>query len=280
MRSYVALTFALLLCVSHSSVGFADDVPHTPTSLGAPGGLSEAQANQIIAKVQKVYAPLVQKLGLPLVIQFLWDENYPNAFVTPEPKKGQITLTLTGGRARHPMTTQDGLMLSLCHEMGHLFGGYPKLADAPWASIEAAADYYASLKCMRKVLAGEDNIAAVKKLQGVPASVMQNCAASHKDPQMSALCVRSSMAGLSFARYYQDFLPFRPAPDFWRVEKSARQIMTNYPNAQCRLETFVQGALCGVDAEIPQDDFDPRVGACHLENGDQIGNRPLCWFKP
>jgi hypothetical protein len=50
----------------------------------------------------------------------------------------------------------------------------------------------------------------------------------------------------------------------------------NHPQAQCRLDTYKRGALCGVSETIDFSYTDHKKGAC-LTSDLQ---RPLCWYKP
>ena len=51
-----------------------------------------------------------------------------------------------------------------------------------------------------------------------------------------------------------------------------------HPYAQCRLDTYFNGALCTVSEIIDFDDDEETTGACHKKNGDDRGLRPQCWF--
>ncbi len=53
-----------------------------------------------------------------------------------------------------------------------------------------------------------------------------------------------------------------------------------HPAAQCRLDTYYQGALCNIPFVIDPSQTDPKVGFCTRDAGDDIGLRPLCWYRP
>jgi hypothetical protein len=59
----------------------------------------------------------------------------------------------------------------------------------------------------------------------------------------------------------------------------ARRTNYKHPAAQCRLDTYFQGALCDNDLNTPFSGKDEAQGACYKANGDIIGYRPECWFK-
>ena len=56
--------------------------------------------------------------------------------------------------------------------------------------------------------------------------------------------------------------------------------MHGHPGTQCRLDTYFQGALCSLSEENDVDQEDPRIGNCNRVDGDQLGARPFCWYKP
>jgi hypothetical protein len=53
-----------------------------------------------------------------------------------------------------------------------------------------------------------------------------------------------------------------------------------HPRAQCRLDTYFQGALCDKASNLDFSNTDPAVGACIKRDGYTQGLRSLCWYKP
>ena len=104
----------------------------------------------------------------------------------------------------------------LCHELGHHLGGTPTKDSASWASTEGQADYFATLKCLRKVFRKDDNVTYVTQLN-VPPLVSEKCAASFKTDWEIALCKRTTVAGLSVSAISADIrntdLPTVETPD-------------------------------------------------------------------
>jgi hypothetical protein len=78
-----------------------------------------------------------------------------------------------GGFARYGILTPDAEMMVLCHEMGHHLGNFPKstsiYADA-WAALEGQADYFATMKCFRRIAGSDDNTALMSSVM-IPAEV-------------------------------------------------------------------------------------------------------------
>ncbi len=53
-----------------------------------------------------------------------------------------------------------------------------------------------------------------------------------------------------------------------------------HPMPQCRLDTYFQGALCILSELEDVNQNDALVGNCNRIQGETLGVRPLCWFKP
>lgn len=117
---------------------------------GEVSGMTQKQFNEVLDLVQKIYAPEVAAHGGELRIERLWEDATVNASASRA--GGLWLLHMYGGLARHPAMTQDGFALVACHEMGHHVGGAPKGGWLMrWASKEGQSDYYANLKCLRRV---------------------------------------------------------------------------------------------------------------------------------
>jgi hypothetical protein len=205
-----------------------------------------------------------------------WGSNTINAFA--EKKPGKVFVTVFGGLARHKAITKDGLVAVLCHELGHHFGGYPKKSTNRWSSAEGQADYYATMKCLRRFWEKADNAEAVKGLE-VPPTLKSECEKSYKEISQRQLCERLGMAGKSVSLMIQDLDYETIEPKFDTPDPIAvRTINYMHPYSQCRLDTFFQGSLCPASASIEFDNEDERQGSCHPSMGDDRGNRPKCWF--
>src|SRR5688572_21732024 len=72
-------------------------------------GLTEIQYNKVIDKVESVYRPIIEEMGIKLTVNRLWESPRVNAGAT---KKGkEWIINLYGGYARHPLVTEDGYAL-------------------------------------------------------------------------------------------------------------------------------------------------------------------------
>ena len=88
------------------------------------------------------------------------------------------------------------------------------------------------------------------------------------------------MSGLSLAGLLSSLGgggdPHFDTPDLSRVKKTSDE----HPAAQCRLDTYLQGALCTQSVSTPLSDHFPAHGTCTKSQGYIVGMRPLCWYKP
>lgn len=257
----------------------------------AAEGISEQMFNKVIEQVEKVYAPIVESKGGKLVIERKWNDDTVNAYARRIGNTWHVAMF--GGLARHPEATPDGFAMVLCHELGHHLGGAPKYNGMDWASVEGQSDYFASTKCMRKVLEKIDNWEAVRRqyASDIDPLVAERCKAGQgTTKQQFAICVRSSMGGKALARLLADLgrakMPEFNTPDMTKM----RTTMQGHPPAQCRLDTYFAGAVCPVGHDIDFDDKNPKTGACNLADGAErsmsrremavnaLGARSSCWY--
>jgi len=238
--------------------------------------ITEADFDEILARVERAYAPIVRAKGAELAIDRDWRHENPNAFASRE---GRVwSLHFYGGLARRGDMTGDAFVLVACHELGHHLGGAPRDRrgkDGDWSSLEGQADYWAALKCVRRIWAARYNRSIVSTID-VPMPVRQGCGESFRKPEDAALCMRSALAGRALARA-GPWAETEPAPDF-DVPDRSRTARTDDRGLgkQCRLDTIYAGALCAADPDAEVDADDPGVSAC----ASGPGSRPACWFNP
>lgn len=243
-------------------------------------GLTEEEFNLTINKILISYTPVVEAIGAKLQIQSDWANATVNAHAQ---RMGNIfNVVLLGGLARHELMTVDGFTLAICHEVGHHLGGVPRMKPRRggnnWASVEGQADYWTTLKCLRRVWEKEDNELALLG-RVVPTSLKEACAKSWTSAQDLSLCLRSGMAMKAVTDLMATVLK-KPLPQFETPDRNVSRIVQDFhPNAQCRLDTLLQGALCPVSYLEDVDWAGEVKGSCHTTLGDTLGTRPLCWFK-
>lgn len=239
------------------------------------GPVTEQDFNNALDHVAQVYGPIVSARGRQLVINKLWSNPDVNAVAYQQGRTWFVDLY--GGLARHPAMTIEGIYLVACHELGHHLGGSPKYSqsDSRWASVEGQSDYFATLKCLRRVFANSNN-----QIINEDPLARQYCSQSFSDAIDIDICVRSVMGGLASARMFQQLsggtVPRLDTPDARTVPSTQE----THPAYQCRLDTYLQGALCQEDHNVDVSDRDPEVGSCTRKKGDTVGLRPLCWYKP
>ncbi|MBC77855.1 MAG: hypothetical protein CME64_17750 [Halobacteriovoraceae bacterium] len=251
-----------------------------PASAKANANLDEATFNSVIDKVSEIYAPIFSQLGATLKVNRNWDDGTVNAYASRSGSEWNIHMF--GGLARHEAVTPDGFALVVCHELGHHIGGAPKKGGwwSNWATNEGQADYFATLKCLRRSFRGEDHNAVLSKMQ-VPKMVVDTCAEQWTSEEDQLICQRGAMAGHSTAKLFQALRRQTTPPKFDTPDPAVVTTTDHsHPDTQCRLDTYYQGALCQVDELSDVDQDDETVGVCNRDSGDTSGVRPLCWFAP
>lgn len=242
--------------------------------------IDEAKFNEVIDSVVSVYEPIISAMGGKLNVERNWNDGTVNAYA--HRRNGTWNVAMFGGLARHNTITPDGFALVVCHEVGHHIGGAPKKASffSIWASNEGQADYFATLKCLRKVFRNDDNNTIVSKMD-VPEVVINTCAQQFSNADDQAICQRGAMAGMSTAKLFQALRKQPTAPAFSTPDQNVvSKTDDNHPGTQCRLDTYFAGAICELDDQMDVSQRDEQTGVCYRANGDSVGVRPLCWFAP
>lgn len=259
---------------------FPENSEYIPVSQVSIYSLSSQQFNETLDRIQKVYGPVIASKGGRLAIHRLWNDGTVNA--SADRNGGVYNLNMYGGLARHPLVTPDAFMLVACHELGHHLGGAPKIDTfwSTWASNEGEADYFAGLKCFRKVFTDQENLDWLTNADVHP-TVKAKCEQTWSQPAEQAVCMRFAMAGYAITSMFKE-IKYRDAPlDFDKPDSSqVRQTDDSHPMPQCRLDTYFQSALCTASVDAQLSDTNPDQGTCSRSHGDAEGVRPLCWYKP
>lgn len=275
-----------------ASVAQADFLP--PNNLHLEDGLlrdskvTESEFNKIIDKVEAVYGPLLAEMhGAELIINRYWENSMVNASAMQWGDSWE--LNMYGGLARRPEITADGFTMVVCHELGHHLGGYPFAKS--WAANEGSSDYFATLSCGRLLWKDElETNATFRKT--VDAYPKAQCDLVYKTTAEQNLCYRLMMAGRSTA----DLLAtLGGTKNSWTTPDTNIVKSTNHdhPAGQCRLDTYVAGALCAARFDnqlIPgkslgskRNSAEAELEALGVSCGKgarlELGSRPLCWFK-
>lgn len=276
----LAISVPALACDIDGKSGFA---PENELNISANyksiNGIDEAEFNAVIDEIKAVYEPIIKANGDKFVINRKWNDGTVNASAQRQGKK--VIVNMYGGLARHDKITRDGFAIVMCHELGHHLGGAPKIAGwmSKWASNEGQSDYFATLKCFRKVYFKDNNVEAINKMNIDP-TVDAQCDAQWSNLDDAALCKRSAMAAKSTADLLAS-LRNSGDTDFNTPDGNVVSSTNDrHPAAQCRLDTYFAGSLCDKDMNDDVSQKDPLKGTCNRVDGYQIGLRSLCWYKP
>ncbi|MAX67404.1 MAG: hypothetical protein QF441_04915 [Bacteriovoracaceae bacterium] len=233
--------------------------------------LTKAQMNGIIHRFKSVWEPIIrEKYDKKLIVKDEWDNKDVDAYATRDMQDNPI-IVLKGGLVRHPQMSENGLLLILCHELGHHYGGAPKSfrgrsTKRSWSSAEGQADYFATNKCMSKIF--EMGLL----FDAYDFSKTSKC--------KTDLCLATFNAAMSVSRVFASLkLDWsEPNPN---SESSYRVSRTFYghPKPQCRFDTYIAGSLCVEKFDSDFDDENYAIGSCTHENRPEAA-RPTCWFSP
>lgn len=261
-------------------------------------GITEEEFMTVLDELEVVYTPVFEAKGKTFQVNKLWTNDQVNA--SAQQSGNTWIINMYGGLARHQHATVDSFRAVACHEIGHHMGGAPKKAGwfGSWASNEGQSDYFATFKCMKKlILEGQAAGLAIASpdlsIYGdlEKSLVSDQCAVrfSVVEPEEGeeevldtayTACVRSSLAGLSLGRLLgsgdEDKVISLSTPN----ETVVSRTNDNHPEAQCRADTYFQGSLCNLDFNSELSDTNANTGTCNRAEGYEYGLRPLCWFKP
>mgnify|MGYP001354513285 CR=1 FL=1 len=250
--------------------------------------IKQREFQVIMEKAQLIYEPIVASFGGELKVYGGWYVNTVNAYANQ--KGGTWEVTIYGGLARRPEITPDAVMLIVCHELGHHLGGYPFVNN--WASVEGQSDYYATHVCAPKMWSDEIEKNTLARLNVDPNAKIK-CDSVYANKEEQNLCYRISLAGQSLANLLGNAkgepTPSYGTPSTLEVDKTNM----SYPDAQCRLDSYLAGGLCKIsydDNVIPGDNFrgkrrkrraeqESLLYNCSQFNSDHsVSMRPKCWF--
>jgi hypothetical protein len=232
--------------------------------------IDEVAFNKILDEVEKVYRPIFKARGANLVIERKWQDGTVNAYAFQQGRDWHVAMF--GGLARHRLLNHDGFMSVACHEFGHHLGGSPRRG---WAAVDGQSDYFSTSKCMKRVLDQRAEIEASEPKDKDDKFGFDKCSEVYHSEKEIRICQKILVAGKSLAAVLSSLAggraPLLTTPDRSIISRTD----TAHPQAQCRLDTFFQGAICDRPYDEDFDRDDERVGAC-----EGLGSRPLCWYAP
>ena len=280
MIALIAAIFSIqsYSCDIHGKTGFmpTNDLYRGVDALTG-NGMTEELFNVIIDRALDTYGPIVESEGATLKFHRKWEDGTVNAYANQG--GGVWNVHMFGGLARHELVSPDGFALVVCHELGHHLAGAPKITRfwiPSWASNEGQSDYWASLKCFRRIFQDDDNARIVSRMDIDP-EVATKCDNVWSDENENALCKRMATAAKGLAT----LLNSGREVSFTTPDQSVvRKTDNKHPAGQCRLDTYFQGALCDKDLNEDVSKRDALVGTCNRVDSYENGIRPLCWYKP
>lgn len=245
----------------------------------------------IIKKMRELYGPVFKRNSLKLVIENNWNdevvedvEELANLWLSPGAAdiidNKIVDLDFRRGLTALKNMSLDAATLIVCHEAGHVLGGAPLNPPSSFGVItsrEGQADYFSTLKCTR-TLWSQDEIQKLERPSTVPEEKWKLCLTQFQIEREQYYCQRSLVAisELIQTRYFEKVSPAVSLFNSSQVVVS--QTLDKYPDSQCRIDTLVAGTLCNKVGELSKRDL--TQGLCATENGDTIGTRPTCWYKP
>ncbi|MCB9073881.1 MAG: hypothetical protein H6623_09685 [Bdellovibrionaceae bacterium] len=244
----------------------------------AIAGISEQDARTLIQQAKKLYPSA----------EFVVDEKDPLVVASADivGEKQQKQVTLSRALLNSPRMSKDGLRLTICHELGHLFGGAPRRNipmdwPGPMAedgksltSSEGEADYYAP-SCLKDWFAkvtilnnSEYDVHSTDYQQAYKVCTEHGFTVA----AMQDHCVRSLLAAKNFLTLVADFQVDIRGHD---PEVVPQTIIDMYPSRQCRMDTLRARTLCP-DPHEKQWDFvmDKKSDCTQI-----VGQRPACWYQ-
>ena len=244
--------------------------------------MSEKAFDDIVDRVQTFYDPLVRHQNAIPKLTRNWSDPEFEAHAKRIGNSWEVYVS--GGLAR--VLGADGLMYTLCHEVGHQLAGYPfnDMQGVEWLSKEGAADYYASFVCLKALWKNE--LAATVFLRSkVDAFAKKQCDQAWKSVEDKLLCYRITTAGKIVIDFWSDQSK-SPKASF-----SSTEVKKEF-SPQCRLDTILQGALCtahfdldlipgypdhdGINSERAR--LEAEKNSCTKSGGYTHGVRPECWY--
>lgn len=238
--------------------------------------ITEEKFDDIIDMMQEVFEPISEKTGMDLDIAGYWNSSTVNAYASQRGNTRYVRIY--GGLARRPEITEDGLTLVICHELGHHLGGFPQYTDYVWAANEGQSDFYSTIACARKVWSQVQNR---KVMLHVLPEVREICNEVWYSFNNRNLCYRTLMGAKSLADLLASL--HGVTVDFSKKDgKIVNETYEKHPRPQCRLDTYVAGALCEAKWDhtlIPKTEREADWVSCP-ESKYQYGAKPKCWYAP
>ena len=242
--------------------------------------VSEVDYLNITSALHSIYGKKVEATNNNLKFTLKDSKQAPNAYAA-KTIEGNWEITDVASLLSLQEQTKATLGIILCHEIGHFFGGEPYVVGIQMTpavrsrapkkmSCEGQADYFATGECIKELANKLPDL--FDGNQGLINPLVDHyCDESYFGKREKVICRESLVASYQAVRVYQRIMEelLVPSSFFGKVEneKSDRTLnyVGEYPDLDCRYETFIKGALCSSLNE----------SVC----SDMKWKRPACWFQ-
>lgn len=192
-------------------------------AVDAKAQISKAEFSQVISLIRQEFSYLSLANNRKLKFFTSYESDWAQAFAR---RWEDDEIHVYGGFAKIRGANQDSFALIVCHELGHLHGGYPYSNADLALSVEGKADYWATNVCLPKIIP----LLKTRTATGASLSICSD-----------EICARTLDASLvvagHFARNERGEKPSLSKKDPTIVS----EILKTHPSAQCRLDTLVAG---------------------------------------
>lgn len=281
----------LLSWCSWSVAANADFLPpnnlHLEDNRESITSITNQDFNDVIDQVSAIFIPVFASYGATLTVDRRWTDATVNAKADQAGKTWKVFMY--GGLARRPEVTKDGFSMVICHEFGHHLGGFPFASS--WAANDGQSDYFATKICPNLLWTDDEegNAAARDTVAAIP---KEKCDEVYSTEAAQNLCYRTLNASKGLADLLASLGRTKAnweTPD----TKVVTSTDNDHPAAQCRLDTYLAGALCTQSTDLSvihgknlgsnrnslQAEEDSSASYCTARDGYTLGKRPACWFK-
>jgi hypothetical protein len=206
-------------------------------SFSSYASISEAQFYSIPKDILEIYEREIEDSGLTIGLEQDWDSKVVNAGANR--KNNTAVIKLYGAHAKIAPMTIGTYALTVCHELGHLIGGLPKVMPTGKYSSEGQSDYFATNECLKRYLKNKVTSVTIPKFHSDLCLKRFN---EKKDITMCNNIMKISIEQLEVDNF---LVPRENYEDTLSLDNSISSItiFNDYPKVSCRYTTYINGAL-------------------------------------
>ena len=237
--------------------------------------ITESKAEKIIQRLDDLYkadkhtVELLEKFNRKMNILYMPDDEFVFGFKGVWGRANNSgEIFIAGGARKNLFFTEETFLALVCHEIGHLLGGWPN--GTFLLSYEGQADYYAANICMKKYYL--KHLTSLKEKTYIHQYYFDLCNNKYPSKIEARICAKTMQGGLNLAiasalSIEEILLPGPAVQEHYETPET----LEGRDSPQCISDTFEAGALC---------DLDPSRNIEIDSKRDQFcSNRPKCWFK-